>query len=62
MYALQNLRDYNIVAHVHDEIIIEAPENTKLEDICGIMSRVPYWAKGLILTADGYTCNFYMKD
>lgn len=62
MYALQNLSDYNIVAHVHDEIIIEAFENTKLEDICEIMSQVPYWAKGLILTADGYTCEFYMKD
>ena len=62
IYALQNLSDYNIVAHVHDEIIIEAPENTKLEDICGTMSQAPYWAKGLILTADGYTCDFYMKD
>ena len=62
MYALQNLSDYNIVAHVHDEIIIEASENTKPEDICEIMSQVPYWAKGLILTADGYTCEFYMKD
>ena len=62
MYALQNLSDYNIVAHVHDEIIIEASENTKLEDICKIMSQVPYWANGLILTADGYTCEFYMKD
>ena len=62
MYALQNLSDYNIVAHVHDEIIIEALENTKLEDICETMSQVPYWAKGLILTADGYTCEFYMKD
>ena len=62
IYALQNLSDYNIVAHVHDEIIIEAPENIKLEDICGPMSQAPYWAKGLILTADGYTCDFYMKD
>ena len=62
MFSLRNLSVYNIVAHVHDEIIIEAPGNIRLEDICGIMSRVPYWAKGLILTADGYTCEFYMKD
>ena len=62
IFSLQNLSVYNIVAHVHDEVIIEAPENIRLEDICGIMSRVPYWAKGLILTADGYTCDFYMKD
>jgi DNA polymerase len=62
MFSLQNLSVYNIVAHVHDEIIIEASENTKLEDICEIMSQVPYWANGLMLTADGYTCDFYMKD
>lgn len=62
MFSLQNLSVYNIVAHVHDEIIIEASENTKLEDICETMSRAPYWAKGLMLTADGYTCEFYKKN
>ncbi|VTX81333.1 Uncharacterised protein [Gemella haemolysans] len=62
MYVLQNLSDYNIVAHGYDEIIIETPENIKLDYICETMSRVPDWAKGLILTVDGYTCDFYMKD
>ena len=62
MFSLQNLSVYNIVAHVHDEIIIEASENTKIEDICETMSRAPYWAKGLMLTADGYTCEFYKKN
>ena len=60
--ALSNLSDFNIVAHVHDEIIIEATKDQKLEEICSIMSKVPHWGKGLILNADGYTCDFYMKD
>ena len=41
MYALQNLRDYNIVAHVHDEVIIEAAIDTELKEICETMSIVP---------------------
>ncbi|MBS4761205.1 DNA polymerase [Carnobacteriaceae bacterium zg-ZUI252] len=61
MYAMKNLKDYQIVAHVHDEVIIEAT-NASLDDICRIMSQVPPWASGLILEAAGYTCEFYKKD
>lgn len=61
-YAMKNLRHYRITATVHDEIIIEADPDTSLEEICDVMGRVPPWAEGLVLRADGYTCDFYMKD
>ena len=62
-FAMENLRKYRIVAHVHDEVIIEAPPETTVEEICSIMGQVPPWAPGLILRADGYLCpEFYMKD
>ena len=53
---------YKIVMHVHDEAVIEAPANTSLEEICEIMGQTPTWAKGLLLRADGYICDFYKKD
>lgn len=62
MHGMENLRDYKIVAHVHDEVIIEAPKYIEVEDICKTMSKVPIWAKGLKLDADGYECEFYKKD
>lgn len=61
-YAMNNLRDYGIVAHVHDELIIEAPPETSLKEICELMGQVPPWAPGLVLQADGYTCSSYRKD
>lgn len=61
-FAMNTLRDYRIVAHVHDELIIECPKNTQLDDICEQMAVTPDWAKGLILRADGYECQFYKKD
>ena len=51
-----------IVAHVHDEVIIEASRKESIEDICSIMCDSPEWANGLILNADGYVCDFYKKD
>ena len=52
---------YRIVMHVHDEVVIEAPETTPLEDICAIMGQTPNWAEGLLLRADGFVCDYYMK-
>ena len=61
-YSMQTLSQYFIVGHIHDEMIIECPEDTKLEEICQQMARTPDWANGLLLRADGYACSFYKKD
>ena len=53
---------YQIVMHVHDEAVIEAPADASLDDICAIMGQTPAWAEGLLLRADGYVCDFYQKD
>lgn len=61
-YAMRTLRNCAIVAHVHDEIIIEADRRMSLSAVCEQMGRTPPWAKGLKLRADGYECEFYQKD
>ena len=62
MYAMQTLRCRSIVAHVHDELIIECDRRVSLAAVCEQMGRTPPWAKGLLLRADGYECDFYKKD
>ena len=62
MYAMQALRCCFIVGHIHDEMIIEADRRMSLPVVCEQMARTPAWAKGLILRADGYECEFYKKD
>lgn len=62
MYSMQTLSQYFIVGHIHDEMIIEASKDMSLEEVCQQMARTPKWAKGLILRADGYECEFYKKD
>lgn len=62
MYAMQTLSHCSIVAHVHDEIIIECDRRVSLEAVCEQMGRTPPWAEGLLLRADGYECDFYKKD
>ncbi|WKY46098.1 DNA polymerase [Eubacteriaceae bacterium ES2] len=61
-FAMETLRNCFIVAHVHDEVIIEADMRMSLSAVCEQMARTPPWAKGLLLQADGYTCQFYQKD
>lgn len=61
--AMYRLRNYRIVMHVHDEIVIEGPNNGPgVADIRAIMIQTPTWAKGLVLDADGFECQFYQKD
>ena len=61
-YAMQTLRTVDIVAHVHDELIIECDERVSLPAICEQMARTPPWADGLLLRADGFECKFYQKE
>lgn len=55
---------YQIVMHVHDEIIVEAPrEDTgALKKITDVMGESIPWAPELPLRGDGYETDFYKKD
>lgn len=67
-FAMLRLADagYKIRFHVHDEVIIEVPEDNHLEDalqkIRDIMAEVEPWMQGLILNAEGYYTPYYLKD
>lgn len=51
-----------VVFHVHDEVIIDAPAGTTVEEICNLMAESIAWAPGLILKGAGFEGNYYMKD
>lgn len=55
-------KDFEIVFHVHDEIIVEADGSVSLNDVEGIFSEELEWAKGLPLKGAGYTTPYYLKD
>lgn len=61
-YAMKTLSHCFIVAHVHDELIIECPKAVSLKAICDQMGRTPPWIESLALRADGYETMFYKKD
>lgn len=52
---------FEIVMHVHDEIVAEV-EGDRLEEMLAIMREPIPWAPGLPLDADGFTSDFYMKE
>ena len=51
-----------VVFHVHDEVIIDAPMETTVGEICDLMAEPIPWAPGLILKGAGFESNYYMKD
>ena len=55
-------RGLQVVFHVHDEVIIDAPMETTVEEICGLMAEPIPWAPGLILRGAGFESSYYMKD
>lgn len=56
-------KGYEIVMHVHDEIIVEiSKDKGSLKEVCDVMAIAPEWAKGLPLRADGFECEYYRKD
>jgi len=56
------MKDMDIVGHVHDEVIVECTNDTSVEQVCCLMEKTPEWAEELLLRADGYECEFYMKQ
>lgn len=57
-YSMKQLKDFRIVGHVHDEIIIECDQSQNLEQIATLMGKAPYWMPDINLRADGYECLF----
>lgn len=54
---------YDIVMHVHDEVVLDIPKDrATVKEINELMGQPIEWAPGLPLKADGYECNYYMKD
>lgn len=51
-----------VVFHVHDEVIIDAPVETTVDEICDLMAEPIPWAPDLILKGAGFESNYYMKD
>lgn len=56
-------RDYPIVAHIHDEVVLDVPEGYgSLDDAIRIMTKNTKWNEGLIMNADGFEGPYYKKD
>jgi len=58
-----NTAGYDIVMHVHDEVVLDVPKRIgSIEEVTQIMSEPIEWAPGLPLNAAGFECEFYHKD
>ncbi|MCO7171555.1 DNA polymerase [[Clostridium] scindens] len=55
-------RGLQVVFHVHDEVIIDAPPDVTVDEICALMAEPIPWAPGLVLKGAGFESEYYMKD
>lgn len=54
---------YKIVFHIHDEVVLDVPEEyADLDQVIDIMRQPISWAQGLPLNADGFVSDYYKKD
>ncbi len=54
---------FDIVCHIHDEVVLEVPEGrSSVEEVNQIMAVCPDWCAGLPLKAAGFESPFYKKD
>ena len=54
---------FEIVMHVHDEVVLEVPEGiSSVEEVNELMAVNPSWTMGLPLKAAGFESAFYKKD
>lgn len=54
---------FDIVMHVHDEVVLEVPDGiSSVEEVNGLMAVNPIWTAGLPLKAAGFESKFYKKD
>lgn len=53
---------YDIVFHVHDEVVIDAPCDADPETVCELMTAPLEWAPDLPLAAEAFICDYYQKD
>ena len=56
-------KGFDIVCHIHDEVVLEVPEGaSSVEEVNEIMAVCPDWCAGLPLKAAGFESPFYKKD
>ena len=56
-------KEFDIVCHIHDEVVLEVPEgSSSVEEVNEIMAVCPDWCEGLPLKAAGFESPFYKKD
>jgi len=55
-------KGWDLVFHVHDEVIVDAPMDVHTDDLCALMDEPIDWAPGLLLKGAGFEAEYYMKD